>query len=76
MLLRGVLAIIAGAAFTVVACGYRSVDVRVWDWADLTFSPSSRTRWGSPWKSLERMRLQFGFMGVALVILGLVAVTR
>ena len=76
MLLRGVLALIAGAACIVVACGCRGVDVWVWDWADLTFSPRYRTRWGSPWKSLERMRLQFGFMGVALVILGLVTVTR
>ncbi|MGW1745288.1 hypothetical protein ACWCRD_06670 [Streptomyces sp. NPDC002092] len=70
------LALIAGGAFIVVACGCRGVDVWVWDWADLTFAAHSRTRWGSPWKSLERMRLQFGFMGVALVVLGLVTVTR
>ena len=75
MVLRGVLALIAGGAFTVVACGCRGVDVWVWDWADVTFSPRDRTRWGSPWKSLERMRLWCGFMGVALVIVGLVTVT-
>lgn len=76
MLLGGVLALIAGGAFIVVACGYRGVDVWVWDWADVTFSPRYRTRWGTPWKNLERMKLQFGFMGVALVILGLVTLTR
>ncbi|WP_435229439.1 hypothetical protein [Streptomyces sp. Tue6028] len=76
MLLRGVLALIAGGAFMVVACGCRGVDVWVWDWADVTFSPRYRTRWGTPWKSLERMRVQFGFIGVALVIFGLVTVTR
>lgn len=74
MVLRGVLALIVGTAFTVVACGYRGVDVWVWDWADVTFSPHSRTRWGTPWKSLERMRLQFGFVGVGLVIVGLLTV--
>ncbi|MFD8422004.1 hypothetical protein [Streptomyces sp. NPDC059466] len=74
MVLRGVLALIAGSAFTVVACGYRGVDVRIWDWADVTFSPRHRTRWGTPWKSLGRMRLQLGFVGVGLVILGLVTV--
>ncbi|MDF3302271.1 hypothetical protein [Streptomyces tropicalis] len=76
MVLRGVLALIAGSAFIVVAGGFRGVDVRVWDWADATFSPRYRTPWGTPWKSLARMRLQFGFMGGALVILGLVTVTR
>ena len=73
---RTVLAIAAGGAFIVVAGGYRGVDVWVWDWADVTFAPRYRTRWWSPWKSLERMRLQFGFMGVVLVTLGLVIVTR
>lgn len=76
MLLYGVLALLAGGAFTVVACGYRGVDVWVWDWADVTFTPNYRTRWGTPWKSLERMRLQFGFMGAVLVIVGLVSLTR
>jgi hypothetical protein len=76
VLLWGVLALIAGGAFIVVSCGYRGVDVWVWDWADVTFSPRYRTRWGTPWKSLARMRLQFGFMGAGLVILGLVAMTR
>ncbi|MET8583468.1 hypothetical protein ABZX39_21735 [Streptomyces collinus] len=76
MLLRGVLALIAGIAFIVVACGYRGVDVWVWDWADVNFSPRYRTRWGTPWKSLERMRLQCGLFGVVLVIVGLVTATR
>ncbi|MFJ8006560.1 hypothetical protein [Streptomyces fagopyri] len=74
MILGGVLALIAGCALTVVACGYRGVDIWVWDWADVT--SSYRTRWGTPWTSLKRMRLQFGFFGVGLVIAGLVAVTR
>ncbi|MEU1531338.1 hypothetical protein [Streptomyces fagopyri] len=76
MILSGALALIAGCAFIVVACGYRGVDIWVWDWADVTFSSRYRTRWGTPWTSLERMRLQFGFLGVGLVIVGLVAVTR
>jgi hypothetical protein len=76
VVLRGVLALIAGSAFTVVACGYRGVDVWVWDWADVTFSERYRTRWGTPWKSLGRMRLQFAFLGVGLVMLGLVTLTR
>ncbi|MEW2608455.1 hypothetical protein AB0894_32250 [Streptomyces sp. NPDC047916] len=76
MLLYELLALLAGGAFVVVACGYRGVDVWVWDWADVTFSPHYRTRWGTPWKNLERMRLQFGFMGMVLVILGLVTLTR
>ncbi|MFJ9543153.1 hypothetical protein ACIRPX_38765 [Streptomyces sp. NPDC101225] len=76
MLLRGVLALIAGGAFIVVACGWRGVDIWVWDWSDATFSERNRTRWGTPWKNLERMRLQFGFMGVVLVILGLATLTH
>ncbi|MFJ8195530.1 hypothetical protein [Streptomyces sp. NPDC096152] len=70
------LALIAGSALIVVACGYRGVDVWVWDWADVTFSQRYRTRWGTPWKSLERMRMQFGFLGVVFVVLGLVTVAR
>ncbi|MFE4697229.1 hypothetical protein ACFRIC_09065 [Streptomyces sp. NPDC056738] len=76
MLLRGVLALVAGGALLVVAGGYRGVDVWVWDWADVTFSPRCRTRWGTPWKSLGRMRLQCGFVGAGLAIVGLVALTR
>ncbi|MFF4540000.1 hypothetical protein [Streptomyces aureus] len=76
MLLRGMLALVVGGAFIAVACGWRGVDVRVWDWADLTFSARYRTPWGSPWKSLARMRLQFGCAGVVVLVLGLVAVTR
>jgi hypothetical protein len=74
VVLRGVLALIVGTAFAVVACGCRGVDVWVWDWADVTFSPRYRTLWGTPWKSLERMRLQFGFVGVGLVTVGLLTV--
>ncbi|MEV6193334.1 hypothetical protein AB0M19_13155 [Streptomyces sp. NPDC051920] len=76
MLLAGVLAVIAGGVLLVVAGGYRGVDVRVWDWADVTFSPRYRTRWGTPWRSLGYMRLQCGFVGTGLAILGLVALTR
>ncbi|RPF33620.1 hypothetical protein EDD92_3542 [Streptomyces sp. TLI_185] len=46
MVLRGVLALIAGSAFILVACGYRGVDAWLWDWADVTFSPRYRTGWG------------------------------
>lgn len=74
MVLRGVLALIVGSAFIVVACDCRNVALWVWDWADVVFSSRYRTRWGTPWKSLERMRLQFGSVGVGLVILGLVTV--
>ncbi|MGW1534090.1 hypothetical protein [Streptomyces aureus] len=76
MLLSGVFALVVGGAFIAVACGWRGVDVRVWDWADLTFSARYRTPWGSPWKSLARMRLQFGCAGIVVLVLGLVAVTR
>lgn len=71
MVLRGVLALIAGSALIGVACGYRGVDVWVWDRADVVFAPRYRTRWGTPWKSPERMRLQFGVAGVVLLVLGL-----
>ncbi|MER6437721.1 hypothetical protein ABT275_15350 [Streptomyces sp. NPDC001185] len=74
MILCGVLALIAGCAFTAVACGCRGVDIWVWDWADVTFT--RRMRWGTPWTSPGRMRLQFGFLGVGLVIAGWMAVTR
>lgn len=75
MLFQGVLALLAGGAFVVVACGWRGVDLWVWDWADVIFSPH-RSRWGTPWKSLGLMRLQFGCVGVGLVIYGLVTLSR
>lgn len=75
MLLRGMLALLAGGASVVVACGWRGVDLWVWDRADVVFSPH-RSRWGTPWKSLELMRLQFGCVGVALVVFGLVTLSR
>jgi len=76
VLLVGVLALTAGGALLVVAGGYRGVDVWVRDWADVTFSPRYRTPWGTPWKSLGRMRLQCGFVEAGLAILGLVTLTR
>ncbi|WP_328674860.1 hypothetical protein [Streptomyces sp. NBC_00328] len=76
VLLVGVLALTAGGALLVVAGGYRGLDVWVWNWADVTFSPRYRTAWGTPWKSLGRMRLQCGFVGTGLAILGLVTLTR
>ncbi|WP_327429495.1 hypothetical protein [Streptomyces sp. NBC_01236] len=74
MIFRGVLELLVGSGFIVVACGYRGVDVRVWDWADVV--ATRRSRWGGPWKSLEHMRIGFGIVGVASVALGLVTVTR
>ncbi|WP_329299425.1 hypothetical protein OG410_13930 [Streptomyces sp. NBC_00659] len=76
VLLIGVLALTAGGALLVVAGGYRGADVWVGDWADVTFSPRYRTPWGTPWKSLGRMRLQCGFLGAGLAIPGLVTLTR
>ncbi|MEV8596305.1 hypothetical protein [Streptomyces sp. NPDC052012] len=66
MSLGGVLAVIAGCACVAVACGYRRVDMWVWDWADATFT--RRTRWGTPWKTPGRMRTYFGGVGVALLV--------
>ncbi|MET7981354.1 MULTISPECIES: hypothetical protein [unclassified Streptomyces] len=74
LVLRGVLALLAGSAFMSVACGYRGVDVWVWDWADVSFT--RRTRYGTPWKSLTTMRIYFGIAGVALLAVGLYALTR
>ncbi|MET7287576.1 hypothetical protein [Streptomyces sp. NPDC005573] len=70
-MLRGVLALMAGGFLTLVACGFRNLDVWVWDRADAYFSPHHRTAWGTPWKSLGRMRLQCGIVGAGLLILGL-----
>ncbi|MFG2477864.1 hypothetical protein [Streptomyces fagopyri] len=74
MILRGALALLAGGALTVVACGYRGVDVWVWDWADLV--SMRRTRYGTPWSSLTAMRIQFGIAGVVFLALGLFALTH
>ncbi|GHD74314.1 hypothetical protein GCM10010317_087200 [Streptomyces mirabilis] len=64
---RGVLALIAGSAFAVVAGGYRGADVWVWDWADVVFR--RRTRYGTPWWSLTTMRIQFGIAGAVFLVL-------
>ncbi|MFI0961885.1 hypothetical protein ACH4S8_10825 [Streptomyces sp. NPDC021080] len=69
MVFRGVLALLAGSAFTAVACGFRGVDVWVWDWADVVFT--RRTRYGTPWSSFAAMRIQFGIVGVVLLAAGL-----
>ncbi|WP_406330790.1 hypothetical protein [Streptomyces sp. NBC_00203] len=68
MVLRGVLALIVGGAFVVVAGGYRGVDVWVWDWADVVFR--RRTRYGTPWWSLTTTRIQFGIAGVVFLAAG------
>ncbi|MFF2518518.1 hypothetical protein [Streptomyces sp. NPDC058086] len=68
MVLRGVLALIAGSAFVVVAGGYRGVDVGVWDWADVVFR--QRTRYGTPWWSPTTMRIQFGIAGAVFLAAG------
>ncbi|MFI6658930.1 hypothetical protein ACIBL8_25760 [Streptomyces sp. NPDC050523] len=65
MLIRGVLGLLllfAAGACTAVACGYRGVDVWVWDWADAV-----RTPYGKSWRSLTVMRVSFGLVGVVLL---------
>ncbi len=69
LVLRGALALLAGSAFMAVACGYRGVDVWMWDWADVV--GTRRTRYGTPWLSPTTMRIQFGIAGVVLLAVGL-----
>lgn len=68
MIFRGVLALLAGGAFTTVACGYRGVYVWVWDWADVV--ATRRTRYGTPWRSLTTMRINFGIAGAVFLAAG------
>ncbi|MFJ3305878.1 hypothetical protein ACIPSA_22670 [Streptomyces sp. NPDC086549] len=68
MIFRGVLALFAGGAFTAVACGYRGVDVWVWDWACVVVR--RRTSYGTPWRSLTTMRIYFGIVGVLCLVAG------
>ncbi|MGW2638478.1 hypothetical protein [Streptomyces sp. NPDC001348] len=56
------LLLLAGGGCTAVACGYRGVDVWVWDWAD-----ALRTPYGKTWRSLVTMRIRFGVLGVFLL---------
>jgi hypothetical protein len=72
LILRGVLELLVGSGLVVVACDYRNVALWVWDWADVVVT--RRTRWGTPWKSPDRMRIWFGIVGVVFVVLGLVTV--
>lgn len=74
LIFRGVLALLAGGAFTAVACGYRGVDVWVWDWADVV--ATRRTRYGTPWRSLTTMRICFGIAGALLLVAGPYFLTR
>ncbi|WP_255310894.1 hypothetical protein [Streptomyces viridosporus] len=74
MVFRGVLALLAGSAFLAVACGYRGVDVWVWDWADVVVT--RRTRYGTPWLSLTTLRIQCGIAGVVLLAVGLYTLVR
>ncbi|GGU88288.1 hypothetical protein GCM10010260_22270 [Streptomyces filipinensis] len=67
------LLLLAGGACTAVACGYRGVDVWVWDWADVVVK--RRTAYGAPWRSLTVMRINFGLMGIALLACGLTTLT-
>ncbi|MFF4486872.1 hypothetical protein ACFY0F_10305 [Streptomyces sp. NPDC001544] len=62
----GLLLLLATSACTAVACGYRGVDVWVWDWADAV-----RTPYGKAWRSLTSMRICFGIVGVFLLAGGL-----
>lgn len=74
LIFRGVLALLAGSAFLAVACGYRGVDVWVWDWAPVV--TRQRSRYGTPWRSLTSMRIQFGILGLVFLGYGLHAVVR
>ncbi|MEU9475549.1 hypothetical protein [Streptomyces sp. NPDC048191] len=69
MIFIGVLALLAGGAFVAVACGFRGVDVWVWDWAPLV--TKQRTPYGTPWRSLTSMRIQLGLVGVMFLGFGL-----
>ncbi|WP_330338700.1 hypothetical protein [Streptomyces sp. NBC_00557] len=68
-LVIGVLALLVSSAFIAVACGWRGIDVWVWDWAPLVVR--QRTRYGTPWRSLTSMRVQFGIIGLMLLGAGL-----
>ena len=74
MIFVGGLALLAGSVFTAVAGGWRGVDVWVWDWAPLV--TRRRTRYGTPWRSLTTMRIQFGLVGVIFLGFGLLALVR
>ncbi|MGW7407129.1 hypothetical protein ACWGI9_25990 [Streptomyces sp. NPDC054833] len=74
MIFRGVLALLAGGAFTAVACGYRGVDVWDRDWADVVFT--RRTRYATPWRSLTAMRINFGIAGAIFLVAGLYFLTH
>ncbi|MEV7687303.1 hypothetical protein [Streptomyces bungoensis] len=54
--------LLAVGGCTAVACGYRGVDVWVWDWAD-----ALRTPYGKTWRSFTAMRICFGIAGVILL---------
>ncbi|MER6473735.1 hypothetical protein [Streptomyces collinus] len=58
----GLILLLAAGVRTAVACGYRGVDVWVWDWAD-----ALRTPYGKTWRSLTTMRITFGLLGVLLL---------
>ncbi|AEN11507.1 hypothetical protein K373_02684 [Streptomyces sp. DvalAA-21] len=68
---RGLLGLLVGSGLIVVACDYRNVALRVWDWADLVVT--RRSRWGTPWKSPDHMRVGFGIAGAVCAVLGLVS---
>ncbi|MET7697561.1 hypothetical protein [Streptomyces sp. NPDC005485] len=74
MVFHGVVALVVGGTFMVVACGCRGVDMWVWDRADVAFT--RRTRYGTPWKNLTTMRIQFGIAGVCFLGLGLHTLMR
>nr|QIZ01767.1 hypothetical protein HEP87_26980 [Streptomyces sp. S1D4-11] len=67
-MLRGVLALIAGSVFGVVAGGYRGVDVWVWDRADVVFR--RRPRYGTLWWSPATMRIRCGIAGAVFLAAG------
>ncbi|GAA2500471.1 hypothetical protein [Streptomyces longisporus] len=72
LIIRGVLGLLlllAVSVCTAVACGYRGIDVWVWDWADVVVT--RRTRYGTPWRSLATMRIYFGVMGIFFLAGGL-----
>jgi hypothetical protein len=77
LIVRGVLALLALLAMggcMAVACGYRGVDVWVWDWADVVVT--RRARYGGPWRSLATMRIYFGLMGVFFLVGGVRVLAR
>ena len=72
MIFVGGLALLAGSVFTAVAGGWRGVDVLGYG-IGRPWSPGGGPGYGTPWRSLTTMRIQFGLVGVIFLGFGLLA---